>query len=335
MTLRVGINGAGRIGRTLLRLLQGRAGLEVAAVNDIAGEEAVGHLVRHDSIFGRARADVSWARGELVIGGRPIRFTSVARPEEVPWRALGVDVVVEATGRFVEAEAARRHLAGGAGRVLVSAVSRGADKTLVLGLHPPEVSPADRVVSGASCTTHAAALPLALLHRWYGVAAAEMTTVHCTTGSQVTIDQPHPDKRRARSAMLSMIPTSTTASIGLELALPQLAGRLSCLAIRVPTAAVSLVELVAQTERPVDSPAVLRERLLGEAQGAMAGLLGVCDEPLVSVDFKGDSRSSIVDAELLQRPGAHLVRLVAWYDNEWGYANRLADLLAAWAKQGG
>jgi glyceraldehyde 3-phosphate dehydrogenase len=201
----------------------------------------------------------------------------------------------------------------------------------VLGLQKPEVGPNDRVVSNASCTTHAAALPLALLHRWYGVVAAEMTTVHCTTGSQVTIDQPHADKRRARAALLSMIPTSTTASLGLDLVLPELAGKLSCLAIRVPTAAVSLVELVARTERPVDAPAVLRQRLRAEAEGPWKGLLGYCDEPLVSVDFKSDSRSSIIDAELCERPGQDLVRLVAWYDNEWGYANRLADLLAAWA----
>ncbi len=332
MSLRVGLNGAGRVGRTLLRLLLGRSDVEVRAINDIAGPGPVAHLLRHDSVHGRFPAQVTHDAAALRLGDREVVFGTYARPEDIPWGRHGVDVVIEATGRFTSASAARRHLEGGARRVLVSAVSQGADATIVLGLHDGRLPDSAQVVSSASCTTHAAALPLALLSRWYGIAAADMTTVHCTTGSQVTIDQPHQDPRRARSALLSMVPTSTTASVGLTQVLPQLHGRLSCLAVRVPTAAVSLVELVVHTERPADAPEVLCERLSAEAQGELAPYLGVEREPLVSVDFKGETRSSVIDAELVARPGPHLVRLVAWYDNEWGYSSRLCDLLGIWAR---
>jgi glyceraldehyde 3-phosphate dehydrogenase len=192
----------------------------------------------------------------------------------------------------------------------------------------------DRIVAAASCTTHAAALPLWLLHRWFGVAAAEMTTVHCTTGSQVTIDGPHPDPRRARSALLSIIPTTTSASRGLVQALPFLADRLSCIAFRAPTACVSLVNLVVQTDAPVDSPEDLADRFRAEAAGPQQGRLGVSDEPLVSIDFRGDPHSSIIDLPLIARPGESLVRVVAWYDNEFGYASRVVDLLRLWSESG-
>jgi glyceraldehyde 3-phosphate dehydrogenase len=241
--------------------------------------------------------------------------------------------VVEATGRFSRGERARRHLGGGVERVLVTAVCPGADKTLVLGPHQAEAAPPTGVIATASCTTHAAAVPLALIDRWLGVEAAEMTTVHCTTGSQVTIDLPHADLRRARASLLSMIPTTTSAARGLADVFPHLADRLTCLAIRVPTATVSLVELVVQTEREVPSTEELAERLRQEAAGPYGRYLGVSDEPLVSIDFRGDSRSSIVDLPLLASPGPRMLRLVAWYDNEWGYASRVADVLRSWAKE--
>ncbi|MCU0254720.1 MAG: type I glyceraldehyde-3-phosphate dehydrogenase, partial [Acidobacteria bacterium] len=245
----------------------------------------------------------------------------------------GIQAVVEATGRFSRGSEARRHLVGPVRQVLVTAVCPGADATVIPGLPGLETAARTTVVSTASCTTQAAALPLAVLDRWFGVAAADMTTVHCTTGSQVTIDQPHPDPRRARSALLSMIPTTTSAGTGLALALPRLAGRLSCLAIRVPTASVSLVELVVQTERPVDPREELAAGLrAAAAEAPLAGRLGVSDEPLVSVDFKGDPRSSVLDLPLLEVPGTHLVRLVAWYDNEWGYTHRVADVLRVWGE---
>jgi glyceraldehyde 3-phosphate dehydrogenase len=333
MPLRVGLNGAGRIGRALLRLLVGDPQVEIAAINDVAGAPAIAHLLRHDSLYGAPPFEVEARDGALRVAGRPIPFTALARPEEIPWSAQGVLAVVEATGSFSRSADALRHLAGGVRRVLVTAVCPGADATLVPGL-PGLAEAADvPVASTASCTTQAAALPLALLDRWFGVAAAEMTTVHCTTGSQVTMDQPHPDPRRARSSLLSMIPTTTSAGMGLALALPRLAGRISCLAIRVPTASVSLVEVVAQTERPVGAREELAERLRAAAADApLADRLGVTDEPLVSVDFRGDPRSSVVDLPLLEVPGTHLVRLIAWYDNEWGYTNRVADVLRVWGE---
>ncbi len=333
MPLRVGLNGAGRIGRALLRLLAGDPGVEIAAINDVAGTHAVAHLLRHDSIYGAPPFEVEAVPDTLLVGGRPIPFTAFARPEEIPWRAQGVTAVVEATGRFSRADEARRHLAGGVPRVLVTAVCPGADATLVPGLADLAAARERAVTSVASCTTQAAALPLALLDRWFGVIAAEMTTVHCTTGSQVTMDQPHADLRRARSALLSMIPTTTSAGAGLAAALPRLAGRISCLAIRVPTASVSLVEVVAQTERPVGSREELAARFRDAAAAPpLAGRLGVTDEALVSVDFKGDPRSSVVDLPLLEVPGQHLARVIAWYDNEWGYSHRVAEVLRVWGE---
>ncbi len=333
MPLRVGLNGAGRIGRTLLRLLVDDPTVEIAAINDVAGAPAVAHLLRHDSIYGAPSFAVEATADALRVAGRSIPFTAFACPEAIPWRAHEVAAVVEATGRFSRADEARRHLAGGIPRVLVTAVCPGADATLVPGLADLAAAGDRRVVSVASCTTQAAALPLALLDRWFGVIAAEVTTVHCTTGSQVTMDQPHADPRRARSALLSMIPTTTSAGAGLAAALPRLAGRVSCLAIRVPTASVSLVEVVAQTERPAGPRDGLADRFrAAAADPPLAGRLGVTDEPLVSVDFKGDSRSSVVDLPLLEVPGPQLARVIAWYDNEWGYSHRVAEVLRVWGE---
>ena len=333
MPLRVGLNGAGRIGRALLRLLVDDPRVEIVAINDVAGAPAIAHLLRHDSVYGAPAFEIECRDGALHVAGRPIPFTGLTHPDEIRWHERGVRAVVEATGSFSRAEEARRHLAGEVRRVLVTAVCPDADATLVPGLPGFAEAAHVPVVSTASCTTQAAALPLSLLDRWFGVAAAEMTTVHCTTGSQVTMDQPHSDPRRARSSLLSMIPTTTSAGTGLGLALPRLAGRISCLAIRVPTASVSMVEVVAQTERPVGARDELAARLrAAAAEDPLAGRLGVTDEPLVSIDFKGDPRSSIVDLPLLEVPGAHLVRLIAWYDNEWGYTHRVADVLRVWGE---
>lgn len=333
MPLRVGLNGAGRIGRALLRLTLGDPRVVIAGINDLAGPATIAHLLRRDSIHGPFPAEVGHAAEEIVLAGRRIPFSSENDPARIPWPGSAPDVVVEATGRFANAAAARAHLAAGAPRVVVTAVCAGADATVVLGPHDGRVDPSAAVVSTASCTTHAAALPLALLDAWFGVEAAEMTTIHCTTGSQATIDAPHDDLRRARSALLSMIPTTTSAASGLEAVLPRLEGRLTCLAIRVPTATVSLVEIVAHTARPADEPAALAARFRrAAASGAYAGRIGVSDEPLVSIDFEGDRRASVVDLPLLARPGRHLVRVVAWYDNEYGYAARVAELLGLWGE---
>lgn len=331
MGCRVGLNGAGRIGRALLRLLRRDPHVCIVAVNDVAPAPALAHLIQFDSIQGPYPGQAGHEGNEaLILDGVRLPLTHHSDPAEVPWDRNEVDVVVEATGRFARAETARGHLRPGVRRVLVTAVCGEPDAMVVLGIHDGQVDPAARVISSGSCTTHAAALPLMLIDRWYGLVSADMTTVHCTTGSQVTIDQPHPDLRRARSAMLSMIPTSTSAGRGLVAALPHLKGKLSCMAIRVPTAAVSLVEINAQTSRPLDSLERMAGRFRQESEGALAGWLGVSDVPLVSVDFKGDPRSSVVDLPFLARTGDHFLRLVSWYDNEWGYANRVADLLRIW-----
>ncbi|MFN7964158.1 MAG: glyceraldehyde 3-phosphate dehydrogenase NAD-binding domain-containing protein [Acidobacteriota bacterium] len=331
MSLSVGINGAGRIGRALLRHLSTDSKVRVVAVNELADAAAIAHLLQYDSVHGRFPAAVAAPHDDsLQLGDRSIAFLRHSDPAEIPWQAHGVDLVVEATGRFATGDDARRHLRVGPRRVLVSAVCPGADATVVLGIHAAHLPDSARVVSAASCTTHAAALPLSLLQRWYGLAAAEVTTVHCTTGSQVTIDAPHTDWRRGRSALVSMIPTTTTAVTGLAEAIPSLAGRITCLAIRVPTAAVSLVEIVAQTLAPLDSIEQLRNRFRAAAEGELQGLLGTSDEPLVSIDFKSDPRSSIIDLPLTVNAGSHLVRVFAWYDNEWGYSQRIADLLRLW-----
>jgi glyceraldehyde 3-phosphate dehydrogenase len=334
MMLRVGLNGAGRIGRALLRMLRDDPQVRLVAINDLVPLPALAQLLRHDSLHGAFPGTVEDRPGVLVIDGRSLRYTSATDPEQVGWAEAGVDVVVEATGRFTRGEQARRHLGGSTRRVLVSAVGDGADATIVLGVHSGAVAPGQQVIAAASCTTHAAALPLLLLQRWYGIEAAEVLTVHCTTGSQPTIDLAHPDPRRARSALLSMIPTTSSARRGLEAALPELAGRLACRAVRVPVASGSLVWLVAQTRRPVDEPAALGARFREAAASELAGRLGVSDEPLVSIDYTGDPRSGVVDLPLLERIGAHLVRAVVWYDNEWGYASRLCDLLRIWCREG-
>lgn len=335
MPLRVGLNGVGRIGRALLRFFLNDPAVEISAINDLADPETIAHLLRYDSLHGPFTSSVDVNDGALVINGRAIPFSREAAPGTIPWERADVEVVVEATGRFARGDLARTHLHGGVQRVLVTAVCPGADATVVLGPHDGRVDRAARVVSTASCTTHAAGLPLWLLDRWYGLKAAEMTTVHCTTGSQLTIDGPHRDLRRSRSALLSMIPTTTSAQKGLVEVLPQLAGRLTCLGIRVPTATVSLVEVVAHTERPVDPIPALAERFCRAAEEpALAGRLGVSKEPLVSIDYNGNPHASVVDLLLLARPGGQLVRVIAWYDNEYGYANRVAELLRLWSATG-
>ncbi|RMF76532.1 MAG: hypothetical protein D6738_01250 [Acidobacteria bacterium] len=334
MSLAVGLNGAGRIGRVLLRLLRDDPQVRIVAVNDVADPDLLVHLLRHDSIHGPFPGRVERPdEGILAIDGRPVRLTARNRPERIPWEAAGAEVVVDATGAFTGRGAARGHLERpGVRRVIVSAVSDEPDAVVVLGVHDGTVPDAARVVSTGSCTTHAAALPLLLLDRAFGIVAAEVGTVHCTTGSQPAIDLPHRDRRRARSALLSMIPTTTSASRGLAAALPRLAGRLTCHAIRVPVATVSLVDIVAQTERPLPDLDGLRRLFVDAAAGPLRGLLGTSEDELVSIDFRGDPRSAIVDLPLIARPGDHLVRVIAWYDNEWGYANRLADLLRIWSR---
>jgi glyceraldehyde 3-phosphate dehydrogenase len=327
VAVRIGINGLGRIGRGFLRFALGTEDLQVAAVNDLAGPPLLAHLLRHDSLAGRPGVEIRAADGGFVAGGRVIRCTRVSSPAEIPWGESGVEIVLEATGCFTRREAAAGHLRAGASRVILSAPSPDADLTVCYGVNHEAYDPArHRVVSNASCTTNATAVVLAVADEAFGVERAVMTTVHCYTNNQVLMDAPHPDPRRARAAGLSMIPTTTSAAQALERVLPSLAGRIRCLAVRVPTAAVSLIDLSAVLRRGVTTESAA-EAYRAASEGRLRGILGWSDEELVSIDFLGDGRSAVVDGPLLGVEGGTLLKVLAWYDNERGYVGRLGDLV--------
>ena len=326
MTIRIGINGLGRIGRGFLRLSLGRPDLEVVALNDLAAPPILAHLLRHDSVAGRLDKEVRAVDGAIVADGRTIRCTHAPRPAEIPWS--GVDVVIEATGRFVTRAAAAGHLEGGARRVVISSPSDDADLTVCYGVNHESYDPSrHRVLSNASCTTNAMAAVLAVADGAFGVVRASMTTVHCSTNNQVLVDAPHADPRRARAAGLSMIPTSTTAASAIGRVMPRLAGQVRCLAVRVPTAAVSLIDLTVVLKKATTLDAA-RAAFRDAAQGRLRGILGYGEEELVSIDYLGDSRSAVVDGALLALDGGTFLKVFAWYDNERGYVHRLADLIA-------
>jgi glyceraldehyde 3-phosphate dehydrogenase len=326
--LRFAINGFGRIGRALLRIAWTRERLEVAAINDVVPVSQLAPLLARDSVHGPFGVPVAVQDGDLVVEGRRIPFFQEADPERVPW--MDVPIVVEATGRFLRRSRAAAHLRDGVRVVLLSANGdpvEPADATFCLGIGDlswaPERQP---VISNASCTTNCLALMAKVLHDAFGVRRALMSTVHSYTENQRLLDLPHPDPRRSRAAAVNIIPTSTTAARAVGLILPELAGRVDGFAVRVPTPAVALLDLVADLEREASAEAV-RAAYRVAAAGGMAGLLGVTEEELVSSDFVGDPRSAVVDLPLIQVVDGRMVRVVAWYDNEWGYANRLADLL--------
>jgi len=321
--MRIGINGMGRIGRGLFKALEGHPLLEVAAVNDVASPASVAHLLRHDSYYG-AWHDSPVADGRALVGsGRAVPFLSAGEPARIPWADHGVEWVVEATGRFKD----RAALAGHGRPVLLTAASASADRQVVFGVNHTTVRPSDRILSATSCTTHCAVPPLAVLHRAFGASSVLLNTVHCYNVSQTLVDAPRDDFRRARAGALNMIPTTTSAALAIEAALPELSGRVRAMAVRVPAPAVSLTELAVQVERPPADAGTVVAALESAAAGELSGILAVTHEELVSTDFLGSPFSSIVDAPLTAVQG-ELVRLVAWYDNERGYIMRLVDLLA-------
>ncbi|HEV8578043.1 MAG TPA: type I glyceraldehyde-3-phosphate dehydrogenase [Thermoanaerobaculia bacterium] len=329
MPLRFGINGLGRVGRALLRVIRGREELQLAAVNDVAPADVLARLVARDSVHGLFGGQVSAEAGFLVIDGRRIPAFQESDPAQVDWSREGVSVVVEATGRFIGRRRAAAHLRGTVRRVVLTANADPADPadvTVCLGLNETAFDP-DRhaVISNASCTTNCLALVAKVLHDRFGVRRALMSAVHGYTENQRLLDLPHADPRRSRAAALNIIPTSTTAPQALGLVIPELAGRVEGLAVRVPTPMVAMLDLVAELEREASVEAV-REVFRDAARGRLAGRLGVSEEELVSSDFIGDPRSAVVDLPLVQVTGG-LARVAAWYDNEWGYAHRLAELL--------
>jgi glyceraldehyde 3-phosphate dehydrogenase len=332
--MRIGINGLGRIGRGFLRRTLGDPGIEVAAVNDVAAPPILAHLLRHDSLYGRLDTEVEAREGALRIGGRSIPCTGESEPGAIPWQRAGVDLVLECTGRFAARAQAAGHLRGGARRVVISAPSPDADVTVCVGVNDDDFDPERHaVVSNASCTTNAVAVLLDVALRAFGVERAAMTTIHCVTNNQALVDAPHADPRRARGALPSMIPTTTSAAEAVIEVLPSLRGRLHALAVRVPVTGVSLVDLTVGLARGASLDEA-RAAYRDAARERLAGILGYCDEPLVSADFLGDRHSAVVDGPLLAIEGDRWLKLFAWYDNECGYVERLADLVRRMARKG-
>ena len=327
MSVRIGINGLGRIGRSLFRQAWKSAEIEVAAINDVAPPRTLAHLLRHDSVAGLWDVEVESREAELVVSGRPIPCWGRQTPEDIPWSDGGVEMVIEATGRFQRRSAAEGHLRGSVRNVIISSPSADAYFTVGWGANQHLVDPRrHRVISNASCTTQCAAPLLLLIGRAWGVEACSMTTIHCYTNDQPLMDAPHRDLRRSRAAAMSMIPTSTSASTALEKIFPELAGNLTCLAVRVPTPFVSAVELVVSLKQDGDLER-MRSVFRAAGDGPLAGIVGYTEEDLVSVDYRGDTRSAVVDGPLLALPSPRLLRVFAWYDNESGYTQRLMDLV--------
>jgi glyceraldehyde 3-phosphate dehydrogenase len=325
---RIGINGFGRIGRQTLKAMMERHGsdLEVVAINDLAPTATNAHLFKYDSTYGRYAGEVSSGEGEIVVDGHHVKAYSEKDPAALPWKDLGVEVVIESTGIFTDATKAHAHIDAGARKVIISAPAKNEDVTLVLGVNEGNYDPeTHHVVSNASCTTNGLALPAKVIFDAFGIERGLMTTVHSYTNDQNVLDVFHKDLRRARSAGQNIIPTSTGAAKALALVIPELKGKFDGFSLRVPTPTVSVIDFVAITERPVTAESA-NQALKAAADGPMQGLLGVTDEPLVSMDFKGDERSSIVDAASTMVTGDNLLKVIAWYDNEWGYSCRVADL---------
>ena len=334
MSIRVGINGFGRIGRNVLRAALDDGGIEFAAVNDITSPDTLAHLLQYDSVLGNLSEPVSVDGDRLHVGGRSFTVLSERDPGALPWADLGVDVVVESTGLFTKRDDAARHLAAGAKRVIVTAPAKGPDLTLVLGVNDENYDPAaHRIISNASCTTNCLAPVAKVLHDSFGFRRGWMTTVHAYTNDQRLLDLPHKDLRRARAAGVSMIPTTTGAAVAVGEVLPALKGRLDGIAMRVPTPNVSVVDLVAEVEQPATAEAVNEAFAAAEA-GRLNGILHLSSAPLVSIDFRGNPHSSIVDAAYTSVMDGNFVKILSWYDNEWGYSSRCVDLIKLLGRKG-
>ena len=329
MAVRVGINGFGRIGRQSLKALIERApNVEIVAVNDLVDTELNALLFKHDSTYGAYEGTVEHTEDSLIIDGRQIKVLKEKDPAALPWGALGVDVVLESTGLFTDAAKARAHLDAGAKKVIISAPAKGEDITIVLGVNQDRYDPdAHNIISNASCTTNCLAPAAKVVHDLLTIERGLMNTIHSYTNDQRILDVAHKDPRRARSAGQNIIPTSSGAAIALSLVIPDLKGKFDGFSLRVPTPTVSVVDFTAEVSRETSVEEV-NNAFRQAATGPLDGILGVSDEPLVSTDFRGDSRSSIIDAESTMVIGGTMVKVLSWYDNEWGYSCRVADLIA-------
>ena len=329
MAIKVGINGFGRIGRNIMRaaLESGERDIDFVAVNDITSPETLAHLFKYDSVLGNLSDEVAVDGDGLRVGERRFKVLSERDPAALPWGELGVDIVVESTGLFTKRDDAARHLAAGAKTVIISAPAKGPDLTLVLGVNDDGYDPArHKIISNASCTTNCLAPVAKVLHESFGLRRGWMTTVHSYTNDQKLLDLPHKDLRRARAAGVSMIPTTTGAAVAVGQVLPELQGRLDGIAMRVPTPNVSVVDLVAEVDRKASAEEV-NAAFGAAADGPLAGILQLSEEPLVSIDFKGNPHSSIVDASYTKVMEGDFVKVLSWYDNEWGYSSRCVDLV--------
>ena len=327
--IRVAINGFGRIGRNFLRcwLTRSNSQLEVVAINDTSDPKTNSHLLKYDSMLGRLDADISYTDDTLVVNGKTIKCYSDRNPNNLPWAAWNIDLIIESTGVFVSAEGASRHIEAGAKKVLITAPGKGSNiGTYVIGVNDGDYSHDQYdVVSNASCTTNCLAPVVKVLHENFGIIKGTMTTTHSYTGDQRLLDASHRDLRRARAAALNIVPTTTGAAQAVALVIPEMAGKLNGIALRVPTPNVSVVDLVAQVEKPTIAEQV-NGALKAAAEGAMKGILAYSDLPLVSIDYRKTDESSIVDSSLTMVMGGDMVKVVAWYDNEWGYSQRVVDL---------
>ncbi|WP_318388891.1 type I glyceraldehyde-3-phosphate dehydrogenase [Enterobacter sp.] len=334
--VKVGINGFGRIGRNVLRAALGSDDVQIVAINDLTDSKTLAHLLKHDSLLGTLRVPVEAGEGELHVDGKPIRVFSERDPANIPWRSLDVDIVIEATGFFTDREKAEVHIThGGAKRVIISAPGKNDDLTIVLGVNDQNYDPQKHfVVSNGSCTTNGLAPAAQVLHQAFGIEHGLMNTTHAYTNSQALHDQPEKDLRGARAAALSIVPYSSGAAKALGKVIPELDGRLTGYSLRVPVPVVSIVDLTVTLKRDVTAEEVNAAFREAAASGPLECILGYSDEPLVSSDYQGDPRSSIIDGLSTLVIGGNLVKILAWYDNEWGFSNRLVDLTRLMAQRG-
>lgn len=334
MAVKVGINGFGRIGRNIFRTALGDADIDFVAVNDITDTKTLAHLLKYDSVLGNLEHGISASENGISVEGNEIRVFSERDPSAIPWDSVGAEIVIESTGLFTKAEDAKKHLRGSVKKVIISAPAKNEDITIVLGVNEKNYDPSTHnIISNASCTTNCLAPVAKVIHENFVIKTAQMTTIHSYTNDQQLLDLPHKDLRRARAAALNMIPTSTGAAKAVSLVLPELKGKFDGISVRVPTPNVSLIDVVIDVEKETTKEEV-NKALKDAAHGDLKGILGYTEEPLVSSDFKQNSNSSIVDADYTSVIGGHMIKILSWYDNEWGYSCRVRDLVKYIAEKG-
>ncbi len=334
MAVKVGINGFGRIGRNVFRTALGNPEIEFVAVNDLTTPATLAHLLKYDSILGNLKQEITHGADFIAVDGKQIKVFAERDPAKLDWASVGAQIVVESTGFFTDAEKAKAHLGSTVKKVIISAPATNEDITIVLGVNDGKYDPAKHnIISNASCTTNCLAPVVKVLNDTFGIASGIMTTIHSYTNDQVILDTPHKDLRRARAAALSMIPSSTGAAKALKLVVPEMAGKLDGFAIRVPTPNVSVVDLTFVSEKPI-TEASINNAIKKASEGELKGILGYTEEELVSSDFKGNPLSSIFDSKLTKVVGGNTGKVISWYDNEWGYSNRVKDLISFLVKKG-